>query len=118
MPLRREQWTKIAAPVSIESPRSTHRFHLLFVSPGGLFVPTDLTFEPSTPLMIRFTVEQREVVAHAEVKRVLSSTGALDRGIHHDTGGIEMRIVRMEGDGSQILADHIKKIMMESGGPG
>jgi hypothetical protein len=24
----------------------------------------------------------------------------------------------MEGDGSQILADHIKKVIMESGGPG
>jgi hypothetical protein len=32
-------------------------------------------------------------------------------------GGMEMRIVRMEGDGSQILADHIKKVIMESGGP-
>jgi hypothetical protein len=117
MPLRREQWTRLNVPVVIEAPRANHRFNLLFISPGGLFVPCRLTFEPSTQLTIKFKVDERAVVAHTEVRRVLTSSGAQDRGIQDDTGGIETRIVRMEGDGSQILAEHIKKLLMESGGP-
>ena len=57
-------------------------------------------------------------MAHSEVKRSLSSTDVFDRGINHDTGGTELKLIRMEGDGSQILADHIKKVLLESGGPG
>jgi hypothetical protein len=117
MPVRREQWTRLDVAVTLEAPRATNRFKCLFVSPGGLFVPTTLTMEPSTQVTVRFNVEDKSVVAHAEIRRVLAATGARERGINLESGGIEMRIVRMEGDGSQILAEHIKKLLMESGGP-
>jgi len=117
MALRQERWTKLDVAVTLEAPRGTHRFDTLFVSPGGLFVPTGKELEPYAQVTVRFAVEQRPVVAHAEVRRNLTGDGAAARGIQHDGGGVEMRIVRMEGDGSQILAEHIKKVMMESGGP-
>jgi hypothetical protein len=82
-----------------------------------MFVPLDTRLEPSTPVTIRFKIEENQVVAHAEVRRVHSQASALERGIPNAKPGIEMRIVRMEGDGSQLLAEHIRKIMMESGGP-
>ena len=117
MPIRREKWTRLDVKVKIEAPRGNHTYEVLFVSPGGMFVPKDMGLEPYTQLTARFTVEDRAVVAHMEMRRVLSPEEAQDRGIDHQVGGTEMRIVRMEGDGSVILAEHIKKTMMESGGP-
>lgn len=117
MALRQERWTRLDVPVTLEAPRGTHRFSMLFVSPGGLFVPTGVELELYAQVTVRFTVEQQPVVAHAEVRRNLTGDDAHARGIEHDGGGVELRIVRMEGDGSQILAEHIKKVMMESGGP-
>ena len=78
---------------------------------------TKLDLDPYTQVIVRFSVEERPVVAHAEIRRTLSSTEVQDRGIPHSIGGTELRIVRMEGDGSQILAEHIKKMLLESGGP-
>jgi hypothetical protein len=118
MGLRQEQWTRLDVAVTLEEPRHTLRINTLFVSPGGMFVPKKLDVEPYTQVTVRFSVEERPVVAHAEVRRFLSDTEVQDRGIPHRIGGTELRIVRMEGDGSQILAEHIKKILMESGGPG
>ncbi len=117
MAVRRETWTRIETKVSIETPRNTQRYTTIFVSPGGLFVPTEQTLDPYTQVTVRFSIEKRTIVAHAEVRRNLTAAEALDRGIQRGVGGMEMRIVRMEGDGSQILADHIKKVIMESGGP-
>jgi hypothetical protein len=117
MPIRRERWTRLDVKVKIEAPRGNYNYDVLFVSPGGMFVPKDMGVEPSTQLTARFSVEERAVVAHAEVRRILTPEEARDRGIDHPVGGTEMRIVRMEGDGSVILAEHIKKVMMESGGP-
>jgi len=117
MPIRREKWTRLDVKVKIEAPRGNYNYEILFVSPGGMFVPKDMGLEPYTQLTARFSVEDRAVVAHMEMRRVLSPQEAQDRGIEHQVGGTEMRIVRMEGDGSVILAEHIKKTMMESGGP-
>jgi hypothetical protein len=117
MPIRRERWTRLDVKVKIEAPRGNHSYDVLFVSPGGMFVPKDMGVDAYTQLTARFTVEERPVVAHLEVRRILSPEEAQDRGIDHPVGGTEMRIVRMEGDGSVILAEHIKKVMMESGGP-
>ena len=118
MGIRREKWTQLDVAVQIEAPRKTYRFQKMFVSPGGLFVPTDASLDRGTQLTVRFDVEEQPVVAHAEVWRMLNSTQAEDRGIEDGDIGLEIRIVRMEGDGSQILAEHIKKILLESGGPG
>ena len=115
MGIRREKWTQLDVPVKIEAPRKTYRFQKLFVSPGGLFVPTDASLDRGTQLTVRFDVEEQSVVAHAEVWRLLNATQALDRGIQDGDTGLEMRIVRMDGDGSQILAEHIKKMLLESG---
>ncbi len=117
MVIRREKWTRIRGKVSIETSRATHRAETIFVSPGGFFIPKDFALEPYSQVTVSFSVEDRKVVAYAEVRRSLTDQEAGDRGILHDGGGIEMRIVRMEGDGSQILADHIKKVLLESGGP-
>ena len=118
MAVKRERWSLIECPVTIEAPRGTHKFQSLFVSPGGIFICTPLPLEGSTQVTVRFTIEGRQVVAHAEVRRLLDQEGAGNRGIDPASGGIEMRIVRMEGDGSQVLAEHIRKILVESGGPG
>ena len=117
MALGRERWTKLEVPVTLEAPRSTHRIDLMYVSPAGMFVPDDLDLERYSPVTVRFSVEGQKVVAHTEMRHLLTSEQASDRGIPDPTGGTELRIVRMEGDGSQILAEHIKKVMMESGGP-
>lgn len=117
MPIRREKWTRLDVEVKIEAPRGNYNYAVLFVSPGGMFVPKDMGLDAYTPLTARFTVEDRAVVAHLEMRRILNSEDAQNRGIDHPVGGTEMRIVRMEGDGSVILAEHIKKVMMESGGP-
>ncbi len=117
MALRQEKWTKLDVPVVLEGPRGTHRINVLFVSPAGMFVPDDLGIEPYTPVTVRFKVEEREVVAHTEVRRLLEQHEVEDRGIPHQKAGTELRIVRMEGDGSIILAEHIKKTLMETGGP-
>jgi hypothetical protein len=117
MALRQEQWTKMEVPVTLEAPRATHRVGLVFVSPAGMFVADNLGLEAYTQVTVRFSVENRTVVAHTEVRRNLTVSEASDRGIANKTGGTELRIVRMEGDGSQILAEHIKKVLMESGGP-
>lgn len=117
MPIRREKWTRLRVKCKVEAPRSSRAFELFFVSPGGLFFPGDLDLEPSTQVTARFAVEGRNVVAHAEVRRALARDEAASRGIDPPMMGTEMRIVRMEGDGSVILAEHIKKILMESGGP-
>jgi hypothetical protein len=118
MGMKREQWTKLDVPVTLEASRHTQKIHQLFVSPGGMFVPIDLGIDAYSPVTVRFSVEGRAVVAHTEMRRLLSTTEASDRGIYQSKGGTELRIVRMEGDGSQILAEHIKKILMDSGGPG
>ncbi|MBN2493571.1 MAG: PilZ domain-containing protein [Deltaproteobacteria bacterium] len=118
MGIRREQWSRLEVEVKLETPRKTHRFHSLHVSPGGLFIQTEISLDRGTSVTASFTVEDQPVVAHAEVWRILSADQAADRGIVAGGAGLEMRIVRMEGDGSQILADHIKKILLESGGPG
>jgi hypothetical protein len=117
MPLSREQWSRLDGEVKIESPRKNFKFATMFVSPGGLFIPTAQPIDARTQLTCRFKVENQAVVAHVEVRRVLNAHDAEERGIRQETGGWELRIVRMEGDGSQILADHIKKLMLESGGP-
>lgn len=117
MGIRREKWTRLDVEVKLEAPRKTYRFQTMFVSPGGLFVPTDASLDRGTQLTVRFKVEDQAVVAHAEVWRLLNASQASDRGIQDGDMGLEMRIVRMEGDGSQILAEHIKKILLESGGP-
>ena len=117
MALRQEKWTKLMVPVKLDTPRATLRMDTLFVSPAGMFVPSDLGLEPYTQVTARFPVEERDVVAHAEVRRILGESQVAARGINHPSGGTELRIVRMEGDGSQILAEHIKKMLMESGGP-
>jgi len=117
MALKQEKWTRLEAPATLEAPRATHRVDLLFVSPAGMFVPYNLDLEPYTPVTARFSVDSRKVVAHAEVRRILEDADLQARGIPHDKGGTELRIVRMEGDGSQILAEHIKKVLIESGGP-
>lgn len=118
MAVRRETWTRIDSKATLETPRNTQRYSTIFVSPGGLFVPSDQTLEPSTQVTVRFSIEKQAIIAHAEVRRNLTAAEAFDRGIQRGVGGMEMRIVRMEGDGTQILADHIKKVIMESGGPG
>ncbi|HOX45779.1 MAG TPA: PilZ domain-containing protein [Myxococcota bacterium] len=117
MPLAREQWSRLDGDVKIESPRKTFKFPILFVSPVGMFVPTPQPVDLRTQVTVKFKVENQAVVAHAEVRRLLTAKDTLERGISHDQGGWELRIVRMEGDGSQILAEHIKKILLESGGP-
>jgi len=117
MDLRIEQWTKLNVSVALESPRSTYRTDMLFVGPGGLFIPGDLKLEPHTQVKVSFSVDRSPVVAHAEVRRLLNPPDVSARGIHYDKSGAEIRIVRMEGDGAQILAEHIRKILMESGGP-
>jgi hypothetical protein len=118
MALRRERWTKLEVPVTLEAKRTTHHIDLMFVSPAGMFVPDDLDLDSYSPVTARFSVEGRKVVAHTEMRRLLTAEEASDRGIPDPSSGTELRIVRMEGDGSQILAEHIKKVMMESGGPG
>ncbi len=117
MGLRQERWTRLDVAIILEEPRHTLRFNTLFVSPGGMFIPSKLDLEPYTQVTMRFNVEERPVVAHVEVRRILSETDVQDRGIPNSIGGTELRIVRMEGDGSQILAEHIKKLLLESGGP-
>lgn len=117
MGLRQEQWTQLNIPVIIEAPRNKHRSNLLFVSPGGMFVPQDLRLDTGTQLVVRFKVDGNSVTAHVELRRMLSAAAAQERGIQYAKGGTEMRIIRMEGDGSQLLAEHIKKTIMESGGP-
>jgi len=118
MAMGREKWTRIDVGVKVEAPRKTYRFDVLFVSPGGLFVPTTQTIDPGIQVTVIFSIEDQPVVAYAEVRRLLTSGSVRERGIDHHEEGWEMRLVRMEGDGSQILADHIKKILLESGGPG
>jgi len=117
MAMGRERWTRIEAPTKVEAPRKTYRFDVLFVSPGGLFVTTGESIDTRTQLTVSFSIEDQPVVAHAELRRLLTDSTARDRGIEGAGGGWEMRLVRMEGDGSQILAEHIKKILLESGGP-
>ncbi len=117
MAMGRERWTHIAVPTKVEAPRKTYRFDSLFVSPGGLFVSTRETLDTSSQLTVSFAIEDQPVVAHAELRRVLNATASADRGIEGGGAGWEMRLVRMEGDGSQILAEHIKKVLLESGGP-
>ena len=117
MTIRREQWTKLEVSVTVEAPRTTLRLGTLFVSPGGMFLPNEMAVDPYTPVTVRFSVENRAIVAHAEVRRILSPQEVQDRGINIKASGTELRIIRMEGDGSHILAEHIKKVLMESGGP-
>ena len=117
MALGRDKWTRIDVGVKVEAPHKTYRFDLLFVSPGGLFIPTTDVIEPWTQVTVSFSIEDQAVKAYAEIRRLLASSSVKDRGIDHNEGGWEMRLVRMEGDGSQILAEHIKKILLESGGP-
>jgi len=117
MALRRERWTKIEVPTKVEAPRKTYRLDKVFVSPGGLFVEATDELERGTQLTVSFSVEGREVKAHAELHRLLDQQGTENRGIENGKQGWEMRLIRMEGDGSQILAEHIKKILLESGGP-
>jgi PilZ domain len=117
MAMGRERWTRIAVPTKVEAPRKTYRFDTVFVSPGGLFVTTGESLDVSTQLTVSFAIEDQPVVAHAELRRTLTSTTSQDRGIEGGGAGWEMRLVRMEGDGSQILAEHIKKVLLESGGP-
>jgi hypothetical protein len=118
MAMRKEDWTKINSKVAVEAPRGTSRHESIFVSPGGFFIPGEVPVEPYTQVIVRFAVEDGDVVAHSEIRRVLTETETGDRGIKHAGGGTELRIVRMEGDGSQLLADHIKKLLLASGGPG
>ena len=68
MPIRREKWTRLDAKATIEAPRVTRHFEILFVSPGGMFIPADMNLEPYTQVTARFTVEDRAVVAHAEAE--------------------------------------------------
>lgn len=117
MGLRQEQWTQLNIPVILETPRTKYRGNIIFISPGGMFVPQDLRSDQGTQLTVRFKVDGNAVTAHVEVRRTLSAAAVQQRGIQHAKGGTEMRIIRMEGDGSQLLAEHIKKIIMESGGP-
>lgn len=117
MAMGRERWTRIEAPTKVEAPRKTYRFEAVFVSPGGLFVTTAETLGPRTQLTVSFSIEDQPVVAHVELRRLLTAPAAQDRGIQVAGPGWEMRLVRLEGDGSQILAEHIKKILLESGGP-
>lgn len=117
MAMGRERWTRIEVPTKVEAPRKTYRFESVFVSPGGLFVTTPESLDPRTQLTVSFSIEDQPVVAHAELRRLLTESAARDRGIQQAGPGWEMRLIRMEGDGSQILAEHIKKILLESGGP-
>ncbi len=117
MALGRDKWTRIEVATKLEAPRKTYRFQTLYVSPGGLFVPTAETLDPRTGLTVSFQIEGQPVVAHTELRRLLSAADAGQRGIDTGQPGWELRLVRMEGDGSQILAEHIKKILLESGGP-
>jgi hypothetical protein len=117
MPFAQEKWTRIDTPVTVETPRKTYRVDFLFVSPGGVFIPTGENIARGTQITVNFSIENQAVRAQAEIRRCMDPGKAKQRGIHGDQAGWEMRIVRMEGDGSQILADHIKKILMESGGP-
>ncbi len=117
MALRKERWTRIDVPTKVETPRKTYRLNEIFVSPGGLFVETAEEVERGTQITVSFSIEGQEVKAHAELHRCLDRDSAAARGIQNTTQGWEMRLIRMEGDGSQILAEHIKKILLESGGP-
>ncbi len=117
MALRKERWTKIDIATKVESPRKTYRLDKVFVSPGGLFVETNDELDVGTQLTVSFSIEGQKVLAHTELRRLLDSDSASMRGIENSGQGWEMRLVRMEGDGSQILAEHIKKILLESGGP-
>ncbi|RLB58462.1 MAG: hypothetical protein DRI34_04750 [Deltaproteobacteria bacterium] len=118
MAFARERWTRLDEGAKFELPRATRRFETVFVSPAGIFVPAELEIEPGTPVLARLSVGGKAVVAHTEMRRLLDAEQASARGIEHPQGGSELRIVRMEGDGSQVLAEHIKKVLMESGGPG
>jgi hypothetical protein len=117
MAVAREKWTRISEPARVELPRSVKRYSFLFVSPAGIFLPDVLELAPGASVTVHFSVSGRPVTAHAEVRRLLEPSQAAARGIDHATEGTELRIVRMEGDGSSILAEHIKKVLMESGGP-
>ena len=117
MAFGREKWTRVETKVKVETPRKTFRFHVLFVSPGGLFVPAESAVDPRTKVVVSFSIENQPVVAHAEIRRILTPESVQERGIDHSSAGWEMRLIRMEGDGSQILAEHIKRILLESGGP-
>ncbi len=118
MPIRKEKWTLLRVPVTLEASRATHRLASIFVSPGGVFVPGSLVLDPGQPVVVRFAVDGRAIVAHTEVRRTLSIDEAGARGVDPSAAGVELRLVRMEGDGSQVLAEHIRKVIMESGGPG
>lgn len=113
----REKWTRIETAVKVEAPRKTYRFASLFVSPGGLFAPTDEELDPYIQLSVSFAIEQQAVVAHVELRKILGIGEAAALGIDYAGAGWQMRLIRMEGDGSQILAEHIKKIVMQTGGP-
>lgn len=113
----REKWTRIETAVKVEAPRKTYRFASLFVSPGGLFVPTDEKLDPHIQLSVSFAIEQQAVMAHVELRKILVIGEAAASGIDYAGAGWQMRLIRMEGDGSQILAEHIKKMVMQTGGP-
>ena len=117
MAFGREKWTRVDTRVKLETPRKTFRFNELFVSPGGLLVPEESAVDIRTKVVVSFSIEKQPVVAHAEVRRILTPNAVQERGIDHSGAGWEMRLIRMEGDGSQILAEHIKRILLESGGP-
>lgn len=118
MAFARERWTRLDEGAKFELPRATRRFDSVYVSPAGIFVPAELELEPGTPVLARLSVGGRAVVAHTEMRRLLDAEQAASRGLENTGAGSELRIVRLEGDGSQVLAEHIKKVLLESGGPG
>ena len=112
-----EQWMHISGPVKLEAPRKTYRFDGLFISPGGLFVASAEAIDPGTAVSVHFGLGDQAVVAHAEIRRLLAASAVRERGIDHPGAGWELRLVRMEGNGASQLAEHIKKILLSSGGP-
>ncbi|RME24282.1 MAG: hypothetical protein D6806_09845 [Deltaproteobacteria bacterium] len=113
----KEKWTRLGDGAKLELPRGVKRADEVYVSPAGIFVPGEIPLEPGQTLIARLKRGDKTIVAHAEMRRLLEPHQAAERGIPEEVAGCELRIVRMEGDGSQVLADHIKKMLLESGGP-
>lgn len=107
---------EITTKVKLESPRGIQRYNSLNLSTGGIFLESPKPLTIGTEITLKFdlpgagAVDAKGVVKHHH-PLVIFVEGVGEKVLN----GMGISFLRIEGEGSQALAEQIKKLSLKMG---
>ncbi len=103
---------EVTTKVKVESPRGIQRYQSLNLSTGGIFLESDKPLAIGTELVLKFDLPGEGAVLAKGVVKHHHPLIVTAEGGQKVLQGMGISFLRIEGDGSQALAEQIKKLTL------